>query len=93
MTWTSNQIDGPIPIPVLDENGEPTGDFETGYHVNVTPGFLADHPEVEPYRVTPSALRQVWAGDCPFSPVETVALRFADEAEARAVLGWADAED
>jgi hypothetical protein len=87
MSWASNQIDGPIPIPVLDETGAPTGALVPGCHVNVSARFMAGHPSAEPYRVTPSALRQVWAGDDHLSPVETVALRFADEAAARAVLG------
>ena len=43
-------------------------------------------------RVFPSQLRRVFAGDDPEKPAWTVALKFADEAEARAVLGLDGAE-
>jgi hypothetical protein len=91
MTWTSNQIDGPIFIPVLDGEGQPTEAVVPGYHVNTTPEFLTQHPEVAAHVVTPTpnTLRQVWAGDDCANPVLTVPLTFADEAEAKAVLGWA----
>jgi hypothetical protein len=56
------------------------GDLLTGWHVNVTPDEVT--PELEPFVVTPSRLRRVWAGDDPVGPEITVALRFADEAEA-----------
>lgn len=53
-----------------------------GGHLNTTPEYLAAHPQLEPFVVTPSALRRVWSGDDPANPTQTVALRFADEAEA-----------
>lgn len=58
-----------------------------GWRVNITADGLAARPDLEPCVVTPSRLRQVWAGDDPEAPDVTVALRFADEAEAIAVLG------
>lgn len=54
----------------------------TGFHVNITPAVLSGRPELEAFVVNPAALRRVWAGDSPTAPTETVALRFADEAEA-----------
>ena len=53
-----------------------------GWHVNTTPEYLAARPELAPFVVTPSHLRRVWAGDDAVNPTQTVALRFADEAEA-----------
>ncbi len=67
-----------------EEEGEPVA--LTGWHVNTTPEYMAEHPELEPFVVIPSALRRVWAGDDPVNPVSTVALKFADEAEALAMI-------
>ncbi len=61
-----------------------------GWHVNITVQGLAARPDLAAYVVTPSQLRQEWAR-LPGEPQVTVALRFADEAEARAVLGLGDA--
>ena len=58
----------------------------TGWHVNITTDGLAARPDLAPYVVTPSRLRRVWAGDDPVNPVATVALKFADEAEALTFL-------
>lgn len=58
----------------------------TGWHVNTTTDGLAERPDLAHYVVTPSALRRVWAGDNHLAPTWTVALRFADEAEALAAL-------
>jgi hypothetical protein len=63
----------------------------TGWHINATQAALAARPDLVAYVVTPAHLRRVWAGDSAVAPVETVALRFANEAEARAVLGLGDA--
>lgn len=54
-----------------------------GWHVNVTPDYLVDHPELVTFVVEPSPLRRVWAGDDPSNPVLTVPLRFVNEAEGR----------
>ena len=62
----------------------------TGWHVNTTPAGLVARPDLTPYVVTPTHLRQEWER-LPGEPQITVALRFADEAEARAVLGLGDA--
>lgn len=71
-----------------DQDGiRPVTGYVPGYHVNTTVADLAEHPELEPFVVKPSSLRRVWAGDDPDNPQWTVALKFADEAEARAVLG------
>lgn len=93
MSWTSNQIDGPIPIVLLDEQGVPTGQFAPGCHVNTTQAFVAAHPEAATFRPepAPATLRRVWAGDDAADPVQTAPLLFADEDEARAVLGWIEA--
>lgn len=58
-----------------------------GWHVNTTPEHMAAHPELDPFVITPTVLRRVWAGDDPEAPVMTVALQFADEAEGRTALG------
>ena len=76
--------------PPDDEGVRPVTGYVEGYHVNTTVADLAEHPELEPFVVTPSTMRRVWAGDDPESPQWTVALRFADEAEAIKVLGLDD---
>jgi hypothetical protein len=57
-----------------------------GYHFNIAPQVMT--PELELYRVTPTSPERVFAG------AETVFLKFADEAEARSVLGayWMEPE-
>jgi hypothetical protein len=100
MTWNTRPIDGPIAIalygpPETGEDGitvRPVTGYVSGYHVNTTPGLIAERPELAAYVVTPEPgiLRRVWAGDDPANPTQTVAMRFADEAEARAVLGWSE---
>lgn len=85
-------LDPDTQIPILsepDKDGMQTLlGYEPGYHVNTTTADLAAHPELEPYRVFPSQMRQLFAGDqWPNEPTWTVALRFADEAEAIKVLG------
>jgi hypothetical protein len=65
---------------VVDGEPSPT----EGWLVNVTPAVLAANPALADFVVTPSRLARVWAGDDPESPTMTVALRFADEAEALA---------
>ena len=84
-------LDPNIAIPILsepDKDGMQTLlGYVPGYHVNTTVADLAEHPELEPFVVVPSTMRRVWAGDDPENPQWTVALKFADEAEARAVLG------
>ena len=87
MTWNSALIDGPVPIaihgePITDDEGHiyrPVVGYEPGYHVNVAPEVYT--PALEPYRTAPRNPRRVFAG------AETVFLRFAGEAEARANLG------
>ena len=71
-----------------DQDGvRPVTGYVPGYHVNTTTADLAEHPELEAFRVFPSQMRRVFAGDDPENPQWTVALKFADEAEARKVLG------
>jgi len=82
-------IIGPLFEPPLVEGGEPIP--LAGWHVNTTPAGLAARPDLVAYVVTPNRLRRVWAGDDAANPTATVALRFADEAEAMAALGLADA--
>lgn len=62
-----------------DPEGDPV--LLPGWHVNVTADYYAEHPELAAFVVEPSVLRRVWAGDDPAAPVETVPLRFADQAE------------
>lgn len=57
----------------------------SSWHVNVTEEEMTE--ALEPFRRDPPMLRRVWAGDDPSEPEITVPLRFADEAEARNVLG------
>lgn len=94
--WNPALIDGPIVIPngwtdtVDAETGEtyrvPTS-WRSGYRLNTTAEALTSRPDLETYRVDPPRLARVWAGDDPENPVITVALLFADEAEAMSVLG------
>lgn len=56
-----------------------------GWHVNVTPDFMRQ--EWEHFRVEPSPLRRVWAGDDPLNPTLTVPLRFDSEAQANQLMG------
>jgi len=53
--------------------------------------FFAAHPALAPYRVNPSPLSRVYAGETD-PPTLTAAVRFASEDEARAVAAawWAD---
>ena len=105
MPWTRG-ADGPVPVPVTTdpETGAVT-EWDARYHLNLpafgydgpsgpVDAFFAAHPALEPYRVNPSPLARVYAGevDPPAAPVLTAAVRFADEAEARAVAAawWAD---
>ena len=82
-------LDLNIIIPLLsepDKDGMQTLlGYEPGYHVNIALQDLT--PELEAFRVFPSQMRRVFAGDDPADPQWTVALKFADEAEARKVLG------
>jgi hypothetical protein len=94
MTWNSALIDGPVSIaiygdPITEDAGHtyrPVIGYVDGYHVNVAPQVYT--AEMEPYAVTPTVPRRVFAG------AETVFLRFADEAKARSVLGayWMEPE-
>ena len=82
-------LDLNIIIPLLsepDKDGMQTLlGYEPGYHVNIALQDLT--PELEAFRVLPRQMRRVFAGDDPENPQWTVALKFADEAEARKVLG------
>ena len=105
MPWTRG-ADGPIPVPAATdpETGGVT-EWDARYHLNLpafgydgptgpVDAFFAAHPELAAHRVNPSPLSRVYAGeaDPPAAPVLTAAVRFADEAEARAVAAawWAD---
>ena len=82
-------IIGPLFDPPLVDGGEPVS--LAGWHINTTLAGLTAKPDLAAYVVTPNLLRRVWAGDDAANPTTTVALRFADEAEAQAVLGLGDA--
>lgn len=99
MPWI-NGADAPIPVPLTtDAEGNVTA-WRPEYHVNLptwpqTPDELvADHPTLEPYRRQPPLMSRIFAGDVPENPTMTLALRFADEGEARTVLAawWTDDE-
>lgn len=87
MVWNASLIDGPVPIAIFgdeitDDEGNtyrPVVGYVEGYHLNVAPQVYT--AELAPYVVTPTLPRRVFAG------AETVFLKFADEAEARSVLG------
>jgi hypothetical protein len=83
MAWNASLLDGPVPIPIYgepDQDGaRPVTGYEPGYHLNVAPQVYTS--DLKPYVVTPTLPRRVFAG------AETMFLRFADEAEARAMLG------
>lgn len=66
-------------------DGPVTIDGDPGYHLNIAPEIAAG---LDAWRVYPTTPQQVFAG------AETVFLRFADEAEARSVLGgyWIEPE-
>lgn len=74
----SIDIIGAIYDPPEEEGGAPVRRY--GWHVNVTPDVIARNPDLEARIVAADTLRQVWAGDSPTDPVETVPLRFAGEA-------------
>jgi len=69
----------------------PTPDGEpvelAGWHVNLTVEAMAERPDLAAYVVTPTRLRRTWAGDDPAAPRMTAPLRFADAAQAGALLG------
>jgi hypothetical protein len=95
MAWNASLIDGPVPIaiygdPITEDAGHtyrPVIGYVSGYHVNVAPEVYTD--ALAPYRTTPRQPRRVFAG------AETVFLKFADEAEARNMLGayWMEPTD
>jgi len=92
--WDQSLIDGPVPIaiygePVTDDEGHtytPVTGYEPGYHLNIAPQVYT--PDLEPYVMTPSLPRRVFAG------AETVFLKFTDEAQAREYLAgyWYEPE-
>lgn len=63
---------------------EASGAALPGFHVNITPEEMM--AAYEPFLVTPQPCLRVWAGDDPYAPVLTVCLRFANEAEASAIM-------
>lgn len=99
MPWI-NGADAPIPVPLTTDAEGVVIAWRPEYHVNLptwpqTPDELvADHAALEPFRRTPPLLARIFAGDAPENPTMTLALRFADEGAARAVLAtwWADDE-
>lgn len=75
---------GPLFDPPEAEGGDPV--LLDAWHANITAEGLAARPDLLPFRVTPSRMRRVWAGDDPLAPAITVALRFEDEASAAMLL-------
>lgn len=73
----SIDVIGAIFDPPAEEGGNPVRRY--GWHVNVTPDVIARNPDLEARIVEVETLRQVWAGDDPSAPTETVPLRFAGE--------------
>ena len=80
-------IDGPLSIVLLDpESGQLTATLAPGVHYNVTEAVIAEHPELNFFRVTPTPFQRVWAGDDPEAVTWTVALRFVDADQAASYL-------
>jgi len=75
----SVDIIGAIYDPPAEDGAAPVRRY--GWHVNVTPDVLVRNPDLAARVISPETLRQVWAGDDPAAPVETIALRFAGEAQ------------
>lgn len=83
------RYDGPIDDPI---RGEPDAEgvrpvlgYKPGFRVNTPLALMT--PEEAAFRVFPERMLRLWAG------VETAALLFADETEARSVIPaqfWAD---
>lgn len=69
----------------LEPEGDPVRLW--GFHVNVTPQVIADHPHLSSAVRLPTKFRRTWAGDDPATPGMTVALRFNGETAAREALG------
>ncbi len=103
MTWT-NGLDAGIPVPLTTEIDSETGEviitsWRTEYHINLptwpkTPDeFFVSHPELISYRVIPTSLSRIFAGDDPSNPTMTAALRFTDELEAKQALTYYWIED
>lgn len=78
---------GPYPVYQRDEAGELTDQLSEGVHYTTDEATMAARPELEPFRVTPAHLQNVWAGDNPEAPTWTVPLRFPDELTAAVFLG------
>lgn len=82
-------FDGPIPVMLRGPDDKLTDARAPGVHYNVTEALMAEHPELEAYRVSPPVLQRVWAGDKPEDAAWTVPLRFDTESEAReALAAW-----
>lgn len=82
-------LDGPLSIYARDPvTGALLETLAPGVHYKTEPvTFAAFSALLTPYRVTPvHPLQNVWAGDDPAHPTETVALRFPDGATASAVI-------
>ncbi len=77
-------INGPLPIYIRGDDGELTDELASGVHYNVAASALTEG--MAPYKVIPSVMQNVWAGDDPEAPEWTVALRFPDQATADSVL-------
>lgn len=80
-------LDGPFQIYDRDPlTGELTATLAPGVHYKTDPTTFATFSALlTPYRVEPTPLQNVWAGDDPAAPVLTVPLRFPDQATADAV--------
>lgn len=80
-------LDGPFSILDVDAFGEPIpGQLAAGVHYQTDARTLAAHEALlTPYRVHPARLQNVYAGDDPAAPVQTIPLRFPDEETAEAV--------
>lgn len=82
MAWT-HDLDGPITVPAArDAEGNPTS-WRPEYHLNAPRNLFEARPELAAYEVSPAEPCRIYACDLP----ATVFLRFADEAQARSVLG------
>lgn len=81
-------VHGPYPVMSRDPvTGDLTDQPALGLHYTADEETMAAHPELEPFRVAPAALQNVWAGDDPQAPAWTVPLRFPDDLTAAVFLG------
>lgn len=69
------ELDGPFTVGADLNRWNTTSDF-----------LIANNATLTPYVISPSPYQQVWAGDDPANPQDTVALAFPDSLTAETIL-------